>query len=70
MPPRMVRPSGALPALPAATTTTIPACTAWLTASHSGSVEQASSHGMAERQVDDADVVARAVGDDPFDAVR
>ncbi len=26
-------------------------------------------HGMAERQVDDADVVARAVGDDPFDAV-
>jgi len=23
---------------------------------------------MAERQVDDADVVARAVGDDPFDA--
>ena len=26
-------------------------------------------HGMAERQIDDADVVARAVGDDPFDAV-
>ena len=23
---------------------------------------------MAERQIDDADVVARAVGDDPFDA--
>ena len=45
MPPMAGRPLGVFPLLPAAATTTIPACTAWLTAWHSGSVAQASSTG-------------------------
>ena len=56
-------PLAALPRLPAAATTTMPASTARLAASVSGSVLYDSVTRGAEREVDDADVERVLVGD-------
>ena len=68
IPPRMTRPSGAVPGVACGDDHDNPGLHRLVDRFAQRVGGAGFHHGMAERQVDDADVVERAVGDDPFDA--